>query len=382
MKTRNSHELVKRHSGKLLLISFLFFIINVNTATSQGWGFTFQLTQSGPCGASIPGLPTFTVPNAIPTQGQCEALRQTILSVKISAPQYDNRGKYIGDCAVFYTCTPCTGSDIVVTGQSGPGEISLEGQYLGKPLYSPHESSAFEDWAKEYRQQLESYGITSILGNSLTAPKIPLTGNKDFDDFYAGQTANFNPTTTASSKPASQDANVVHLSENAGTVQLLTSQAEQAKRDKWYEEKGFDNLAPIGAATGIEASAPAEKDFKENSLRFAMENLPVVGTVAKGMLNIVDVVLGEDGLPKAAQQATHMDYEGGVETAEAMQAGVRKETANIMIETIKNSFVDPIKNGISSGVISVFKVGEKGEKAVGIVTGGVEMYQDWKGKNK
>jgi hypothetical protein len=77
-----------------------------------------------------------------------------------------------------------------------------------------------------------------------------------------------------------------------------------------------------------------------------------------------------------------MDYEGGVETAEAMQAGVRKETANIMIETIKNSFVDPIKNGISSGVISVFKVGEKGEKAVGIVTGGVEMYQDWKGKNK
>lgn len=380
MNTRNSHELVKRNSGKLLLISFLFFI-HINTALSQGWGFTFQLTQSGPCGANIPGLPTFTVPNAFPTQGQCEALRQTILSVKISAPQYDNRGKYIGDCSVFYTCTPCTGSDIVVSGQSGPGEVSLEGQYLGKPLYSPHESSAFEDWSKEYRQQLESYGITSILGNSLTA-KIPLTGNKDFDDFYAGQTANFNPTTTASSKPASQDANVVQLNENAGTVQLLTTQAEQAKRDKWYKEKGFENLAPIDGSAGIEANAPADKDFKENSLRFAMENLPVVGTVASGMLKIVDVVLGEDGLPKAAEQASRMDYQGGVETSEAMQAGVRKETANIMVETIKNSFVDPIKSGISSGVISVFKVGEKGEKAVGIVTGGVELFKDWKEKNK
>ena len=376
MLARNAHEPLDLNLIISLLLSFLLlFGINYK-ATAQGWGFTFQLDQSGPCGAIVPGLPSFTVPPAFPTQSQCEGLRQTILAIKVSTPVYDNHGKYIGDCSVFYSCTPCSGSDMAIQGQVSPGEVSFDGQYQGKPLFTTHESAAFEDWAKDYKQQLAAYGITSILGNTLTPPNIPLTGDKGFDDFYSSQTANFNPSTPAV-KPPAPDASVVDLNGKTGTVQLLTSSAEQAKRDKWYEEKGFDNLTPISTDGGLDENSAAQMSLKEKSLRFTLENLPVVGTVASGMLNMVDVVFGEDGLPKAVNQATHMDYQGGVETSANMEAGFRKETANIMSKTIENKFTDGFSGAVSSSAISKFGIGEKGEKAVGYITGGVDLVKAW-----
>jgi hypothetical protein len=98
------------------------------------------------------------------------------------------------------------------------------------------------------------------------------------------------------------------------------------------------------------------------------------------MLKMVDVVFGEDGLPKAVNQATRLDFEGGVETSNNMQNGIRNQMANTMTETIQNSFSDGIKGAVSAGSISAFKVGEKGEKAVGIVTWSVETVQSWRGK--
>jgi len=214
-----------------LLISFISIIGFSYKANAQGWTFTFQLAQSGPCppGAPLPILPTF--PNfGIPTQGQCEALRQTILSINSSFPVTDNNGNYIGDCSIFYTCTPCTGSDISTPGQVKPGEVSFNGQYEGEAFFTAHESSAFEDWSKDYKKQLEAFGIISILDNPLNAFKIPLTGDQDFDAFYNNQTSNFNPTTSPVKNSHNLDASVVDLSGKVGVVQLLTTSEEQAKR--------------------------------------------------------------------------------------------------------------------------------------------------------
>lgn len=379
MKTRPVQSPIKRKLFITLLFSFIS-ILGFNFQTSaQGWTFTFRVESSGPC-AGVPPLPVPSFPNlGIPTKSQCEALRQTLLAIRSSYPVTDSKGKYIGDCAMFVTCTPCTGSDIVIANQVAPGDVSFNGQYTGQPLFTSHESSAFEDWSKDYRQQLESYGITSILGNTLTAPQIPLTGDIDFDSFYTSQTSNFNPTTPAFLPPNS-DASVVDLGAKTGVVGMLTTTEQQAKRDKWYEEKGFNNLTPITADAGIDESLPAEMSLKEKALRFAIEQVPGAGTIGGGMLKMVDVVFGEDGLPKAVNQATRLDFAGGVETSNNMQAGIRNATATTMTETIQNSFSDGFKGAATAGSISAFKIGEKGEKAVGIITWTVEAQQAWKGK--
>ena len=120
--------------------------------------------------------------------------------------------------------------------------------------------------------------------------------------------------------------------------------------------------------------------LKEKSLRFTLENIPVAGTIATGMLNMVDVVFGENGLPKAIDQATKMDYQGGVETSNNMQAGIRNATATTMVKTIENKFTDGFSGAVSSSAISKFGIGDKGEKAVGIVTGSVDKVNAWKEK--
>lgn len=293
---------------------------------------------------------------------------------------YDNKGKYIGDCAVFYTCTPCSGSDVIVPGQVSPGQVTLDGQFVGEPFYSPHESSAFEDWATNYKQQLESFGISSLVDKAINGYQVPLTGNKEFDTFYSSQTAGFNPSTEPV-KPANDDAKVVHLnSETSGTVQLLTTEAEQAKRDKWYKDKGFEDLVPVSAENGIEQNEPPQHDFKENLLRTAVENVPGAGTIGSGLLNAVDAVFGEDGLPKVVTQVTRLDYEGAAQNAGNMTEGIRKSVANTMIQTIVNSFVEPVKGLGTSKLISAFGVGAKGETAINVVTTGVDLYQSYKEK--
>lgn len=243
MKEQIVHEMGKRKLLITLLFSCIALISFSYKSHAQGWTLTFQLAQSGPCGGGqLPILPTF--PNlGMPTLSQCESLRQMILSVRESYSVYDG-GNYIGECSVFYTCTPCTGSDIVAPGQVSPGDISFDGQFQGKPFFTTHESSAFEDWARDYKLQLESYGITSILGNNLTIQKIPLTGDINFDKFYNSQTAAFNPASPINNSPA-RDASVVNSKENRGVVQLLTTPEEQAQRDKWMEKQGLENLKKI-----------------------------------------------------------------------------------------------------------------------------------------
>lgn len=78
-------------------------------------------------------------------------------------------------------------------GQANPGDVSINGILEGKSIFTSHQSSAFEDWAQEYKQLLASYGINSILGANFKFPRTPLTDDKAFNIVYITLSSNFRP---------------------------------------------------------------------------------------------------------------------------------------------------------------------------------------------
>ena len=93
--------------------------------------------------------------------------------------------------------------------QKNPGDVSIDGMSQGVPFFTPHQSSAFEDWSKDYKAQLESYGIKSILGNKITPHSKPLTDDPNWDDKYKKQADDFlknpNPPPQPQTKSAPTD---------------------------------------------------------------------------------------------------------------------------------------------------------------------------------
>jgi hypothetical protein len=252
------------------LLMSLPFVIN-----AQGWSFQFNLAYAGNCGAT-PNIVLPTMPNNLfQTQAQCEAIRQQFLAIKESG----------GGCTVYYACTPCTGSDIIIPGQTNPGEISSSGQFEGKPLFTPHQSKAFEDWAKDYKQQLESYGIKSILGMSITPNNsIPSSGNAKVDKIYKDDVENFNPKSQPINVP-----NEVDLSKSSGKVGLLTTKEQQAERDKWHDEHGFSAQLPITDDQGLDENGKPLREIKEGVLRTLIGEAPgLIGVIGNFGLNVVD----------------------------------------------------------------------------------------------
>ena len=353
MKARTAQGLMK---SELFIALYLFFIsiIGFNLKTSaQGWGFTFNLTQTGPCGSSLPAITLPPIPNVIPTQAQCEALRQSILSIRESWPIYDNRGKYIGDCAIFYTCTPCSGSDAVnPTEQVSPGNVSFDGQFEGKPFFTSHESSAFEDWSKDYMQELESYGITSILGNTLNVPHIPLTGDKEFDAFYNNQTANFNPKTLPVNVPANLDANVVDLSGKQGVVQLLRSPEDIKKESDWLQQEKLDNLKPIPKNGELDPIVLEEAPFWTSPDMVSLEIAAVGFAVPFAIALVPAAAIGASAataelLATPVMALVSEDYKA---LADVMNDKTPASTGTILINTAKASTTDFLFKKIDGGI--------------------------------
>ena len=181
------------------------------TTNAQGWTFSFTLTTSGPCGASIPTIPTFNIP-FLPDKGSCESLRQQILAIRVSQPVLNAQGQYIGDCAVFYTVTACSGSDIVMPADNfAPGSVSIDGLTQGNAFFSPHPSKAIENWIDDYTQKMESMGMNVDRPITIPYQNIPSTGDPEFDKFYADQTIRFE-------KP--EQGGVVDLTGKAGVVDI------------------------------------------------------------------------------------------------------------------------------------------------------------------
>jgi len=210
------YNIISRGSNQLrTLLTLLILPVALmgfkDKANAQGWIFTATATVTGPCGPYVPTLPTFTI-TYMPTQSQCEALRQMLLGIRSDQPMYDNEGNFIGNCSAFFTCTACTGSDISASsGQSGPGSVSIDGLTQGSAFFSPHESRNLEDWIDNYLIKVKSMGVTLDGYNSLTAQDIPLTGDADFDKGYVDRIIGFE-------KP--QQGGVVDLSGKTGVVDL------------------------------------------------------------------------------------------------------------------------------------------------------------------
>ena len=349
MKKPITHSLVNRN-----LFLVLILIMFSSTAKSQ-WTFTFQLTQSGPCPAGVPIPVIPTLPNlGLPNQALCESLRQQILAIRSSVPITDSRGNYIGDCTLYYTCTACTGSDLAFPGQGNgqgvAGEVSINGLMEGKSIFTSHQSTAFEDWATEYKQLLASYGITSVMDKKFNIPKTPLTEDKYFNAQYTTLSANFNPKVASAEDASLQDASVVDLTHTSGTVQLLTTEKEQAARDKWYEDhvkdQGYTDLGAI-PEEGITRNT-TERSTADAAIRTAMgEADGLAGVYGNWAPNFIDEVMG--GLEKVVKQTASGNDAQALQTADNLAVNslvnASKKTAFDMIADKVNgiAFAKPLK---------------------------------------
>jgi hypothetical protein len=171
-----------------IILSLLFFVSN-NTIQSQGWTFSETVTHTG----SGPCIPMPTLPSVIYySQSACEMARQQELSQ--TGSDWSAYGD--GSCIVVVTCTPCSGSDAASSSSgssSAPGSagvVNINGLLQGNPFFSPHPSMDIECWIDDIIQRLKSMGY-QINEGDLTAQNFPLTGDADFDKYYAEQALKF-----------------------------------------------------------------------------------------------------------------------------------------------------------------------------------------------
>lgn len=307
----------------ILAIVSLFFFNPGKRALAQGWTFTFQWSTSGPCG-DVPPISLPSYPNlGIPTKATCDYYRQLINSIKSSTPIYKN-GKYIGTCTLGYNCSECTGSDINTGGQVTPGQVSVNGLAEGQPYFTTHQSKAFEDWATEYKQLLESYGITSILGKDVNIYKIPATGNKKQDKDYKAKADNFDPDIDNS---VVFTPDVVDLAGKKGIVEPFTSPGKQAARDAWYRENGFMDMHNLPGDNYIDESGEeqAGRSITEASIRTALGEVPgSEGAIGVGNVNFIDEAMKQ--IANVTNEFINGDQNAAAAKAEKMPDDIRVNT--------------------------------------------------------
>ena len=132
--------------------------------------------------------------------------------------------------------------------QMNQGDVSPDGQFLGKPLFTSNPSQAFEDWAESYRKLLESYGIKSILGTNQNFFKIPLTENSNYNKSYYKKAATFKPTTAPNTSIAGK---IVPIMGNSPNTQ--EDREQQALVNK-LRPRYIDMMTYIRPEKGIDAS--------------------------------------------------------------------------------------------------------------------------------
>lgn len=336
-------QIIKREI--LIIVLSLSLFIFSPPSKAQGWSFSFQLAYSGDCGGANISIPTF--PNiTFPTKSECESFRQYVLSIKFSG----------GTCTVYYTCTPCTGSDMVIQGQAAPGDVNFDGQNTGNPYFSTHSSKAYEDWAKDYIQQLQSYGINSILNTNMSNSNVPLTGNRDFDAFYSSGSSSFNPASMNQQADAP-----VKKDDYYGTVQLLTTKEEQVKRDQWYNEnialQGYTDFSQMDENNTIKPGYNFEK-VSEAGLKTALSEAPgIYGTVGGFGVDITEGVTG--GIQKVMTCLSNNDDASALSIGKDLsEKTVSNALANYTSGALTDKIGTPLLNTVPGAktVYSVVKV--------------------------
>jgi hypothetical protein len=290
----------KRKLNISRIIFFAFFLGIFNPAVAQ-WTFTPQIQNSG-CSNAATVQQYMTQLNAqlssiftgmgLPSQSMCEALRQQVLAIRISAPEYDNKGNYIGECSIFYVCTSCMGSDTNISdqnnsgfNQTASGNVTIDGLIQGTSFFTSHSSVEVEDWVQEYMQKLESLGLIDKSGASINQLKIPTTGDTDFDKFYVIQSADFNPTTASTNNRNAENSvktvpltgNAPLIQEESQTVRLMGgSPLTQEERDMQLLKKqvgknlGYDQYAWNTATDGyINENSPPQESFSDKLLDYS-----------------------------------------------------------------------------------------------------------------
>lgn len=251
-----------------LLIAILF-LGSWNNAKADGWSFSTQEHVSGSeCGSMTYTLPYSTL--NIPTKSQCEQVRQAILSIKVSA----------GFCTAYFTCSECTGSDILSgtgSGQEG-GAVSISGLDQGNPFFSANNSTAIEDWITQYQQRVSSMTMRNQANAPSGGAEVPLSGDVNLDNAYQNYSNN----------PDYLDASVVDLRDasrdHTPTVQLLRTDADVAMENKWYEENGFNNMEHMSAQNEIVENEKAEETSNSNSSYAQDAYLYAIGKIPGGEL--------------------------------------------------------------------------------------------------
>jgi len=361
------------------MLLFIPLAFNPSDMFAQGWIFTFTVTSSGPCGSSLPYIPSFTVPY-MPTQTFCESLRQQILAIRASSPVYDSHGQYIGDCSVFYTCSTCTGSDMSVRGDnsSEPGSVSIDGLAQGSAFFAPHQSKAIENWIDDYVQKMNSMGM-DVNSNPSFNPDIPATGDADFDKYYADQSVRFE-------KP--EQGGVVDLSGRPGVVDLLQNKEDEAavKKEEPQMVVPVMGSSPLTAEERERINAYNLKSIPDNRLdesNFSLEESPfwttpemlelgtdalkfTAGFVSGGYVAVagVDVVSGI--INKKSGQEILVDVAGDLLT---------KKIGDVAGNVIGKGGVSIGKLNVKTGALS----GEAAKKDFELVSGGADAaVQAWK----
>jgi len=369
-----------KHCPVLILLLFLSyeFACSSDSASAQGWNFTATLTYSGPCGTNVPTIPPIVIPPVLPTQGDCESMRQIILSYEGSTAVYNNQGEYIGLCRVFYTCTPCSGSDIAANispDVNSPGYISIDGLMQGNAFFSPHQSQAIENWINDYLQRMETLGYPVDRQNLIPIQDFPLTGNSDFDQFYYNQLNDLENSAPATAQvytntPVAQQP--VETDIPSGTVRLLTSAEQIRQRDEWWDDNGFNVPVQVGPGNHIDeyGTAEAGTTVGEAAILTALGQAPgLSGVIADFMVNTTNETFS--GIQGVVSDFTNGNDARALERAENLEGHIVMNAAGSTAMNVVTSHVTGI---VTKPVLGLVKGAET-------VHGYISMALDfWKNK--
>jgi len=340
---------------------------------AQGWGFSFQITTSGPCYGDIPAIPSFNIPNGIPNKSQCESLRQTILDIKVSGAVYDEHGNYIGDCSVFYTCTPCTGSDIVTTsnGSSGPGSVSVNGLTQGTAFFSPHESEAIQNWIDDYMEKMKAMGWDINAANTPTLQDVPLTGDLNFDKYYFDQVMRFEKPEQGGVVDLKGKQGIIDPNDLKTNVPAVSSEAatgltvpifrdpDEGKTDEFYRTH-FSPVNPDNGIDGVYVGTVEQEPF------WTTDQMTELAKAAVGIpLMFVEGALGYAAVPVV--NLVFEDYKAAVQLSRLIDGENVNvpTTGQIFVNTGQSSVLD-----IGGKVLDEFGIG----KIVGTKLGDEALY--------
>lgn len=361
---------------------FVFLLPASGYLHAQGWSFSITVTSSGPCGAYMPVIPTYTIPY-MSSQGTCESVRQQVLAIRASTPVYDDHGNYIGECAVFYTATPCSGADIPSAGGGdfAAGNVSIDGPLQGNAFFTPHSTQELENWMRDYQTRLNSMGIALDLSGIQAGHDIPFTGDAEFDAFYTGQTLAFEkradpgtpspaPPATPAPEPEPEPQPAATTDAGLGTVQLLTTSEEQRNRDEWMKQQGFNDLQQVGGNNTLDAGGEeaAGMSWSEAGLREYVGN-NVAGSF---MLKVADGTM--KGISDVVGKLSRGDTEGAVEQAASLDRNV---AFNAAIETGKEQATSLVTGVVTGPMLGLVKGADKVASTIGT---GINIWNTKHGK--